>query len=103
MSNDRLAREGHTVDYIASKTRSHAFSDNPVIDNLLSTVVALGSELWVNRRRQLVIEKILESKGILKLEEIEAFDPDAETGRDWETQRNEFLDRLYSEMIRTGQ
>jgi hypothetical protein len=95
MTIDDEIRKRQTTEFIQSTTRFHAFYEDPVIDNLLSTVLTLGSELWVNRRRQLVVEKILEEKGIISLDEIEAFDPDKNTMNAWAAHRDEFIERLY--------
>ena len=36
-----------------------AFFDNPAIDNLIAVTLELGAELWVQRERMRVIERLL--------------------------------------------
>ena len=55
-----------------------AFFDNPAIDNLIAVTMELGAELWVQRERMRIIEKILAEKGVVTAELIEQYTPSAE-------------------------
>jgi hypothetical protein len=50
-----------------------AFFDNPAIDNLIAVTLELGAELWVQRERMRVIEKLLADKGVVTAELIEQY------------------------------
>ena len=55
-----------------------AFFDNPVIDNLIAVTLELGSELWVQRERMRIIERLLAEKGVVTPELIEQYVPGPE-------------------------
>jgi len=42
-----------------------AFFDNPAIDNLIAVTMELGAELWVQRERMRVIERLLAERGVV--------------------------------------
>ncbi len=57
-----------------------AFLPDPLLDRLLEAIVVLGGELWIERDRRKALESLLQSRGLIKPEEIEAQaggDPDA--------------------------
>lgn len=46
------------------------FLDNPVVDQLMETIVTLGGELWTERDHRYRLEALLEQKGIVDSEEL---------------------------------
>lgn len=48
------------------------FLPHPLLDRLLEAVVVLGGELWIERDRRRALEALLQSKGMLTVEEIES-------------------------------
>ena len=57
-----------------------AFLPHPLLDRLLEAIVVLGGELWIERDRRKALESLLQSRGLIEPEEIEAHaggDPDA--------------------------
>lgn len=48
-----------------------SFLPHPVMDALMEAVIALGGELWIERDRRRMLESLLESKGLIKANEIE--------------------------------
>ena len=55
------------------------FIANPNMDKLISVVLRLAMENTVLRDRIVRQEKLLVSKGVLSVEDIEAYEPDEET------------------------
>ncbi len=77
-----------------------AFFDNPAIDNLIAVTLELGAELWVQRERMRVIEKLLAEKGVVTPELIEQHQPsEAETARA-RAERDAFVNRIYGAFAR---
>ena len=90
----------YTVEPIKMDTPNTAFMKDPDVDSLTALVVTLGSELWANRRRQLVVEKLLEDKGLLKQADIEAYEPSDHQKAIWDAKRDEFIKRTYAVLAR---
>ncbi|MFN3864262.1 MAG: hypothetical protein ACK4RT_08275 [Erythrobacter sp.] len=59
-----------------AKGRRPQFFDEPALDRLYSTVFALAAEVSALRERQDTLERLLETHGVLKREEIEGYKPD---------------------------
>lgn len=81
-----------------------AFFDNPVIDNLIAVTLELGSELWVQRERMRIIERLLAEKGVVTPELIEQYAPDPEEIERSRAERDAFVQRVFGifgrEMVR---
>lgn len=77
-----------------------AFFDNPAIDNLIAVTLELGAELWVQKERMRVIERLLAERGVVTAEAIEQYvsSPD-ETAR-VQAERDAFVGRLYAAFAR---
>ena len=72
-----------------------AFFENAAIDNLIAVVLELGSELWVQRQRQRIVERLLAEGGVVSSEAIEQYTPsEAEIAADAD-ERRAFIERLY--------
>ena len=77
-----------------------AFFDNPAIDNLIAVTLELGAELWVQRERNRVIEKLLAEKGLLSSELIEAYQPSADDIARARAERDAFVNRIFGAFAR---
>ena len=53
------------------------FYDGQMTDNIITAILTLGSEIWTNRRRTLVLERLLEEKGVTR-DMIESYMPSDE-------------------------
>ena len=72
-----------------------AFFENAAIDNLIAVVLELGSELWVQRQRQRIVERLLAESGVVSRAAIEQYTlSEAEIAADAD-ERQAFIDRLY--------
>jgi hypothetical protein len=83
-------RPTFTSDFITSDIEQASLLGGPVLDNLVETVIALSAEIWADRRRARVIEKLLEEKGITE-EMIESYRPSAEDEAAWDADRDRFI------------
>jgi len=92
--------EAHAVPFIKGDWDKAVYLDNPHTDNLMSTVLALGAEVWTMRRRMMVLEKLLEEKGVSP-EAVESYVPSKELGLAWDEKRDEFITRSFSALTRT--
>jgi hypothetical protein len=94
-------RATYTADFIKSDTDEAVFLGHPAIDNLMDSLVALGAEVWTNRRRMRVLEKLLEQKGVTA-EMIETFMPSDEDAAAWQAERDAFIARTFAPLKRAG-
>lgn len=53
------------------------FFADPAVDKVIAMVMGLAGEVAVMRDRQDTIERLLETRGLLKIREIEAYEPPA--------------------------
>jgi hypothetical protein len=94
-------RPTYTVDAIPSDIKDAVFLGNPILDSLVSSIIAMGTEMWATKRRLKVIEALMEEKGVTN-EMIEQFVPsDAQTAT-WETDRDRFIDLTYGPLAYPG-
>lgn len=77
-----------------------AFFDNPAIDHLIAVTLELGAELWVQRERMRVIEKLLAEKGVVTPELIEQYQPSDEEAARARVERDAFVNRIYGAFAR---
>ena len=95
---DRKAVEAET-EYVKDlpgydKTQPQFFKD-PMIDKLLEIVLLIGGEVWTNRDRQMVMEHLLATEGVVTPDLIETFKPDEEFEQSSEELRLRFVNRIY--------
>ena len=76
-----------------TKTDPQFFSD-PMIDKLLEITLLLGGEIWTNRDRQMVMEHLLATEGVVTPERIETF-RDERFAEESEKQRLQFVERIF--------
>ena len=86
--------------FIPADTDSAVFLGKPHIDNLLSVVIALGSEIWADRQRMRVVERLLETEGKVTSGMIEAYVPSDAEKKAWEAERLAMVERVYSVLSR---
>ena len=94
---DRKTLEAQ-LDYVKDlpgfkRTNPQFFSD-PMIDKLLQIALLLGGEVWTNRDRQMVMEHLLATEGVVTPERIETF-RDEGFAEESEKQRMQFVQRIF--------
>ena len=55
-----------------------SFLDNPVIDQLMETIVTLGAELWTERDHRYRLEALLKEKNLISSDDLESLELDEE-------------------------
>ena len=83
-----------------SPTPEPAFFDNATIDRLIAVTLELGAELWVQRERMRIVEKLLGEKGILTSALIEQYRPDEAEIAASRAERDAFVTRVYGAFAR---
>lgn len=63
-----------------AKGKRPEFFDEPALDRLYSVVFALAAEVSALRERQDTVERLLDARGTLRREDIEAYEPDRAAG-----------------------
>lgn len=84
-------RPTYTVDAVPSDIREGQFLGNPVLDNLVSVVIAMSTEVWSLRRRMKVFEAVMAQKGVTS-DMLEKYVPTPEQEADWTKDRDRFID-----------
>lgn len=101
MAKLKTTRPTYTADAIPSDIEEAVYLGNPILDNLVSTVIAMGTEMWETKRRLKVVEALLEEKGVTN-EMIEKFVPSDEQTSAWEADRDSFIDLAFGPLARAG-
>jgi hypothetical protein len=91
----------YTSDYIVGDVEKAVFLGNPLLDNLFSSLLAINAETWANRRRTMVLERVLAEKGVTA-EMIEGYMPTPEEEVEWRAERDRFIDMTLGPMLREG-
>ena len=94
-------RQTFASDFIPSDVEQAVFLGNPILDNMMTSLIALGAEVWSNRRRMKVLEALLAEKGVTN-EMVEKYMPSAEEEAEWQKDRDRFIDLTYSPLLREG-
>lgn len=94
MTDGAKTKVTHREDFVPPQTED-VFLKNAGLDNVMSTVIALGSEFWALQKRMNVMETLLEENGSVSKEMVEAYRPTEEQTAAWEEQRDRFINRVY--------
>jgi hypothetical protein len=95
-------RVTHTAAYVKSDTHNAVFMGNPMIDDMMTAIISLSSDLWAVKRRQKVMESLLAEKGITT-EMVENYMPTEAERAEWQSERDTFIRRTFSHMARTAE
>jgi len=88
------------TDFIDHGSDTYTFLQDPVVDALVEVVVELGAETWITRRRMLVLERVMASKGLLSPDLIETYTPSPEDEALWRQERDRMLKSVYAALAR---
>lgn len=77
------------------KGKRPGFYADPAMDEAMSMIMVLCSELFVLRERLDAFEAIAAEKGVMLGEEIDTFEPTQELAEKREARKQEFFDRLF--------
>lgn len=101
MPPNETDRKTHTSDFIEYDIDNVVFYENPVLDNLMTTVIALGSEVWTTKRRVKILESVLAKQGVSK-DLVESYVPTSEEETEWRSERDQFIEKTYGALKRGG-
>ncbi len=90
----------YATDFIKADTDQAVFLGNPLFDNMMTSMIALGAEVWSNRRRMRIIEKLLQEHGSVTNEMIEAYEPSEEEAAAEQAERDAFIERAFGSLAR---
>jgi hypothetical protein len=88
------------TDFIDHGSDTYTFLQDPIVDALVEVVVELGAETWITRRRMLVLERVMASRGLLAPELIETYTPSPEEEALWRQERDRMLKSVYAALAR---
>jgi len=77
-----------------AKGKRPFYFDNPESDKLLAIVMALAGEVSVLRERLDTLERLVQAKSILSIEEIETYQPDEQVVQEREQWRADYIARV---------
>jgi len=77
-----------------SKGRRPAFFDDPSLDQMMTFILELTTEVAVLRERADTVERLLDSKGTVTRREIEDYRPDADGAAERMAWREAYLKRV---------
>ncbi len=86
---------GYTADFIKSDTDQATFMADPALDHLMTALVSISTELWVQARRMKIVERLLEDHGKVTRDLIESYKPSAEEEKSWRQERDQFIERTF--------
>ncbi|MBM3513612.1 MAG: hypothetical protein FJX59_07835 [Alphaproteobacteria bacterium] len=100
MANDQTDKT-HTAAFIKSDVDDVVMLGNPMTDNLVTSMQAMGAEVWALWRRVRVMEKLLAERGITQAM-IETYVPGEADTADWQKERDAFIVRTIGPLSRQG-
>ncbi|MBM3512118.1 MAG: hypothetical protein FJX59_00215 [Alphaproteobacteria bacterium] len=95
MAETKGNRPTYATDFITTDIEKVTFFGNVHIDNMMTTLLAMGNELWVQRKRQHILEALLAEKGV-KPEAIEKYVATPAQEQAWAKERDVLVARLWS-------
>ncbi|MEP0392992.1 MAG: hypothetical protein ABJ205_11405 [Erythrobacter sp.] len=101
MPTNNSNRLEHTTDSLAYEVERAVFFDHPAMDALVTSFVAMGSEVWSAQRRIKVLESVLKDQGV-SLDLIDEYQPTDEETTAWRTERDQFIRRVYGALEQTS-
>ncbi len=91
----------HAVPFIKTDVDDLVMLGQPMTDNLVTSMQAMGAEVWALWRRVRVMEKLLSEKGISQAK-IESYIPSEADTADWQKERDAFIVRTIGPLSREG-
>lgn len=101
MATPKSDRPTYTSEAIPSDVTAGAFLGNPVLDNVVSCMVAMNAELWATKRRMKVLEAVLANAGIAD-GKIEKYVPTAQQAAEWIADRDRFIELVIGPLANQG-
>lgn len=93
-------KETFAADYFKSDTDKQVWLGSPHIDNLVAVSIAIGSEMWALKQRQIISEKLAAKKIPASTAAIENYKPTKAEEVEWEEERRSLAKRLFGVLAR---
>ena len=103
MAEAKKERPEFAVDYVKGDWDRTTYTDSTHIDNLMDCIVGLGAEVWAIKRRNMVLEKIIEEKMPGVHAQVEAYVPSEDTKVAWAKERDDWIGRVFAVLGRVPQ
>ena len=100
MSTTKPNEGTYTHPFFKSDTDRGILLKDTMTDNIVSTLINMGGEMWAIRRRMLVMEQLMAEQGGITPDMIEAYVPSDELLESWEAERNIFISNIYDTLAR---
>ena len=91
-----------TAEFVKHDTEHAVFLGSPVVDDLMTAMIALSAETWSIRRRSWITELLMERNGAVTREMVENYQPTPDEMKQMDAERNEFVHRTFGHMNREG-
>lgn len=101
MATPQTERPTYTAEAIPSDVNNGVFLGNPVLDNLVSCVIAMSAEMWSTKRRMKVLEAVLAQSGISP-DKIEKFVPSEQQTAEWTAERDRYVELVMGPLANQG-
>jgi hypothetical protein len=100
-TESKVQRPTYTAEAIPSDVTNSQFLGNPVLDNVVSCLVAMGAEMWATKRRMKVLESVLAKSGI-SADKIEKYVPTAAETAAWDKDRDRYIELILGPLSYQG-
>ncbi|GIW08741.1 MAG: hypothetical protein KatS3mg060_3546 [Dehalococcoidia bacterium] len=70
------------------------YFDDPAVDRLLQMLLELAAELWAVKDWQFVVNRLLEQRGVLTLEDVQRYQPTEDDQKLLAVEREKFVHRF---------
>lgn len=96
-------RKTYATDFITTDVAQLSYLGNPHIDNIMTTLIAMGNEMWASRKRQYILEALLAEKGVTN-DQIEKYMPNEKQEAAWTKERKVLVERFWGHhALNTGE
>jgi hypothetical protein len=94
-------RPTYATEAIPSDVTAGEFLGNPVLDNVVSCMIAMSAEMWATKRRMKVLEAVLAKAGITE-GKIEKYVPTEQQSAEWVADRDRYIDLVMGPLANQG-
>lgn len=89
-----------TAPYFETDAPKAVYLGNAHIDNLMQIVYALGTEIWIDRQRNRIVQSLLSQKKEVTEESIEQYIPSDAERAAWQMEQDAMVRRIYGVLAR---
>ena len=90
----------YAAPYYQTDAPKAVYLGNAHIDNLMQIVYSLGTEIWIDRQRNRIVESLLAQKKEVTAESIEQYVPSDAERAAWQAEQDAMVHRVFSVLAR---